>query len=231
MSMVSSFRTIPFALSLSVMLALAAGCSSESNPPPNNPPASLTLQGTATGEKPADSGEPVATLVWSKGGGQILATRSTARAAIDAAPPRKFTLPVNDPPPAEVIDSAGLAFAFIAAVRPDKTPVDASEMAAAIVGGSEEFILVYSAHNIAPDSFSGKLFRGAVEAGYHLYKVRKFTEQERSEISACKQTATSQGKDPKVECPAFKQHVSPAPNGFSEQILIKLPKPSFPDFS
>ncbi|WP_394831440.1 hypothetical protein LVJ94_33500 [Pendulispora rubella] len=215
-----------------VLLAIS-GCSSDSDSHPD-PSNEVAIQGVATGQGPADSGRPVATLVWSKGGGQILAARSAVRSEIELAEPRRYTLKLTESPPAEVVDAQGLAFAYIAAVRPDRTPQNAEEMAASIVGGSREFLLVYSQRDVASDSLMGKYLRGAVTAGYHLFKARAYTSEESAGISACKQTATGQGKNPEVECPAYRMFVSPAPNGFGEQVQVELDpvsRPRFPDLS
>ncbi|WP_394842095.1 hypothetical protein LZC95_34085 [Pendulispora brunnea] len=229
------FRTYRrLAALLSVPAALTTiGCSSDSDPKAD-PSTDVTIQGVATGQAPADSGQPIATLVWSKGGGQILATRSAVRSNIEVAEPRRYSLTIAAAPPAEVVDPQGIAYAYIAAVRPDRTPQNAAEMAAAIVGGSREFLLVYTQRDVAAESLMGKYFRGAMTSGYHLFKARAYTSEESASLAACKQTAREQGKNPDTECPAFRMFVSPAPNGFAEQVDLALDpvsRPDFPDLS
>ncbi len=195
-----------------------------------------TLKGSVSGSVPAGDKRPLAALVWSKSGGQVLSTTSDP---IEISSDLRFNLVLRQPPPPsvtfEIEPGKKWAMAWIGVLRSGSPTGDLGSPAAVIetiIGGSPSSMVLYVDGPHGASSLLGRLVGAGLTAGYHLLAVRLHTAAETAALGECRAAATAMAKDPKLECPAFKMHVSPAKRGFDEDIVLQIaPSFEFPDLS
>jgi hypothetical protein len=195
-------------LSFPLLSLVALACNAQVSPDHKGEPL-LVLQGqvVANGASPSAPAPAEAALLWmsfDSGAGPFGTLRLAGNSApvtgnfpygfqmeVFAPPAAGALLPLGEPVPGgfplDATMPAETAVASVVALAPnaDHANVNPSD----ILGTSQDSLVVYNSHDIAPASPSGKLlslFHAPLTPGYHLIAVQQATSAQHAEFVRCK---------------------------------------------
>jgi hypothetical protein len=186
------------------------------------------LSGTVRNTRTLGTGDAEVTLFW-YGDEPVKDSVQLATAHVAERFPARFTLSIYEPPAEYVLNDYpgaqfGVAFIYAALVGTDYT--DERSVRAGLLGMDTGHLLVYAPAGIPEGSFASYMLRGTPPPGFHLYGVRRLTEEEAAARQVC---IDALGPDPEfaaiyTQCGGFVQFddLVPLPDDLHTPLEIEL---------